>query len=45
MSEVFYTDSDPKVGIGIEEAAMPAWTSTTPAPILEGDMNVGHEEN
>ena len=45
MSEVFYTDSDPKVGIGIEEAVMPAWTSTTPAPILEGDINVGHEEN
>ena len=43
MSEVVYTDSGPKVEIGIEEAAMPG-TSAIPAPNLEGDVNVKHEE-
>lgn len=44
MSEVVYTDSGPKVEIGIEEAAIPG-TSTIPTPSLEGDVNVEHEEN
>jgi len=44
MSKVVYTDSDLKVEIGIEEAAIPG-TSTIPAPSLEDNVNVKHEEN
>jgi len=44
MSEVVYTDSGPKVEIGIEETAIPG-TSTIPSPSLEDDVNVEHEEN
>ena len=44
MSEVVYTDSDLKVGIGIEEVAIPG-ISTVPAPSLEDNVNVKHEEN
>jgi len=44
MSEVVYTDSDLKVGIGIEEVAIPG-ISTVPAPSLEDNVKVKHEEN
>ena len=43
MSEVVYTDSGPKVEIGIEEAVIPG-TSAMSALNLEGDVNVKHEE-
>ena len=43
MSEVVYTDSGPKVEIGIEETAIPG-TSAMPASSLEDDVNVKHEE-
>jgi hypothetical protein len=43
MSEVVYTDSGPKVEIGIEETAIPG-TSAIPTPGPEGDVNVKHEE-
>jgi len=43
MSEVVYTDSGPKVEIGIEEAVIPG-TSAISVPSFEGDVNVKYEE-